>query len=77
MMKKYLLLGLTLFLCLSVQPVMAQLQDERHNFSIGVNGGVNISSVSFMPRIREGKQIGPYFGFTDRYSSEKTLAMIF
>lgn len=32
MMKKYLLLGLTLFLCLAVQPVMAQLQDERHNF---------------------------------------------
>ena len=76
MMKKYLLLGLTLFLCLAVQPVMAQLQDERHNFSIGVNGGVNISSVSFMPRIREGKQIGPSFGLTARYISEKYFSMI-
>ena len=76
MMKKHLLLGLTLFLCLAVQPVMAQLQDERHNFSIGVNGGVNISSVSFMPRIREGKQIGPSFGLTARYISEKYFSMI-
>lgn len=76
MMKKYLLLGLTQFLCLAVQPVMAQLQDERHNFSIGVNGGVNISSVSFMPRIREGKQIGPSFGLTARYISEKYFSMI-
>ena len=71
MMKKYLLLGLTLFLCLAVQPVMAQLQDERHNFSIGVNGGVNISSGRFMPRLKAGKQISPSFGMTAPYIFEK------
>lgn len=41
-----------------------------------MNGGVNISSVSFMPRIREGKQIGPSFGLTARYISEKYFSMI-
>lgn len=54
----------------------AQLKDERHNFSIGVNGGVNLSSVSFEPSIKQSKQIGPSVGVTARYISEKYFSMI-
>lgn len=57
-------------------PANAQLQDERHNFAIGVNGGVNISSVSFQPSIKQSNLIGPEFGITARYISEKYFKMI-
>jgi hypothetical protein len=76
-MNRYLLLPLLILcLCFAIQPAKAQLQDERRNFSIGVNGGVNLSSVSFQPRIREGKLIGPSAGITARYISEKYFSMI-
>lgn len=54
----------------------AQLQDQRHNFSVGLNGGVNLSSVSFQPRIKQSTFINPSFGFTARYISEKYFSMI-
>lgn len=57
-------------------PAHAQLQDQRQNFSVGVNGGVNLSSVSFSPAIKQGKLIGPSFGVTARYISEKYFSMI-
>lgn len=57
-------------------PLHAQLQDERSNFSIGVNGGVNLSSVSFDPSIPQKSMITPSFGVTARYISEKYFKMI-
>ena len=70
----------TLFLAtvvlLNIPSAYAQLQDQRHNFSIGGSAGVNISSVSFEPSIKQGSLIGPTFGFTARYISEKYFAMI-
>ncbi len=62
--------------CVWALPSKAQLQDEQHNFSVGINGGVNISSVSFDPSIKQSKLIGPEFGFTARYISEKYFNMI-
>lgn len=61
---------------LSALPAHAQLQDQRRNFSVGVNGGVALSSVSFEPSVKEGKLIGPTFGLTARYVSEKYFKMI-
>ena len=76
-MKRYqTLVALATFLCLCTQPARAQLQDERHNFSIGINGGANFSNVSFEPRIKQGKLIGPSAGITARYISEKYFNMI-
>lgn len=77
MMKKlfFILLCVTT-LGWTVQPAHAQLQDQRRNFSIGGSAGVNMSSVSFEPNIKQGSLIGPTFGFTARYISEKYFSMI-
>lgn len=63
-------------MCLSAGiPVHAQLQDQRHNLAIGINGGVNLSSVSFEPSIKEKTFLTPSFGVTIRYISERYLKM--
>ena len=54
----------------------AQLQDQRSNLSVGVNGGVNFSSISITPSFKQGKQVGPAFGLTVRYIGEKYFKMI-
>lgn len=77
MMRRYpLLLLLILCFCWATEPVQAQLQDERNNFAVGVNGGINFSSVSLVPRIKSGMLMGPSFGLTARYISEKYFSMI-
>lgn len=76
-MKKILhILMLVIVVMVGIQPAHAQLGDERHNFSIGGSAGVNISSVSFDPSIKQGSHIGPTLGVTARYISEKYFAMI-
>lgn len=63
--------------CLTfVQPAQAQMGEQRHNFAIGVNGGVNLSSVQFMPSVKQKNLMGINGGFTARYISEKYFAMI-
>lgn len=54
----------------------AQVGEQRYNFSVGVNGGVNINSVSFSPSVRQGSLITPTGGITLRYISEKYFGMI-
>lgn len=75
-MKKQSIIALLSFLYLSAGiPVHAQLQDPRHNLAIGINGGVNLSSVSFEPSIKEKTFLTPSFGVTIRYISERYLKM--
>lgn len=75
-MKKQSIIALFSLLCLSVGlPVHAQLQDQRHNLAIGVNGGVNLSSVSFDPSIKQKTFLTPSFGLTVRYISERYFKM--
>lgn len=69
------LAALTLALLLAL-PAAAQLGEERHNFAIGVNGGVNLSSVSFQPRIKQKQRMGMSMGLTLRYMSEKYFKMM-
>lgn len=72
---KSILTGILFIGCL---PVYAQIGDLRNNWAIGINGGVNLNKVSFTSevRVKEQMQIGPAFGITARYISEKYFAMI-
>lgn len=67
---------LLILACLVSMPAMAQLSEERHNLSIGVNAGMNMSSVSFEPSIKQKSQNGVAFGVTARYMSEKYFKMM-
>ncbi|MCD8310243.1 MAG: PorT family protein [Prevotellaceae bacterium] len=64
---------LTGFLAL---PAMAQVGEQRHNFALGFNGGINLSSVSFMPKVKQKNLMGMTGGLTMRYICEKYFSMI-
>ncbi|NCC09345.1 MAG: PorT family protein [Bacteroidia bacterium] len=72
---KSFLLAATLLMLLS-PAVYAQIGEPRQNFSIGFNGGVNFNNATFQPKIKENTLMGPTFGLTARYISEKYFAMI-
>ena len=72
-MKNWIILALV---CMFTMPAMAQLGEERSNLSIGVNAGMNMSSVSFQPSIKQKSKSGMAFGVTARYMSEKYFKMM-
>lgn len=77
LLKRSVALAILLGGCLALtQPAQAQMGEQRHNFAIGVNGGVNLSSVQFMPNVKQKNLMGINGGFTARYISEKYFAMI-
>ncbi len=57
-------------------PAMAQVGEQRHNFALGINGGINLSSVSFMPKVKQKNLMGMMGGLTMRYICEKYFSMI-
>ncbi|MEG1839101.1 MAG: porin family protein [Bacteroidaceae bacterium] len=57
-------------------PITAQMGEQRSNWAIGINGGVNLNSVTFNPKIKENLLLGTTGGITARYISEKYFAMI-
>ena len=61
---------------LAAAPAFAQLQEQRHNWAVGVSGGVNMNSVSFEPRIKQAAHLTPTLGVTARFISEKYFRMI-
>lgn len=67
------LFALTLLLAL---PAAAQLGEQRRNWAVGVNGGINLSSVSFEPQIKQNNLMTPSMGVTVRYMSEKYFKMM-
>ena len=72
-MKKLILSTLV---CLLALPVMAQLGEERHNWAVGVNLGMNMTKVDFNPRIKQKSLNGMAFGVTARYMCEKYFNMM-
>ena len=76
MMKKIRFILIAAAMVMSMGSAMAQLQNERRNFAIGVNGGVNICSVSFEPNIKQSTMIAPAIGVSARFISEKYFKMI-
>lgn len=57
-------------------PTYAQIGEQRNNFAIGFNGGMNYNTVSFNPTIKQNGLLGITGGLTARYISEKYFAMI-
>ena len=76
-MKAYKLkfLGLWVAILLAL-PCQAQLGEERHNLAVGVNGGINMSQVDFMPKIKQNSHNGMSMGLTARYMCEKYFNML-
>ena len=42
-----------LLVCACILPLHAQVGEQRHNFAVGVNGGINLNSVSFSPSVKQ------------------------
>lgn len=61
---------------LAALPASAQVGDARSDLAVGFSAGVNMSSVSFKPTIKQGTLNGPSFGATVRYTCEKYFTCI-
>ncbi len=70
------IIGIVLLAAGCILPAQAQVGEQRYNFSIGFNGGVNMNSVSFSPSVKQKKLMGMNAGFTARYICEKYFNMI-
>ena len=69
-------IGAALLLAAWALPSHAQIGEQRQNFAVGFNGGININSVSFSPTVRQKNLMGINGGLTARYISEKYFSMI-
>ena len=72
---KSLLIAFILMTVLTL-PSIAQIGELRHNFSVGVNGGLNLNKCFFTPTIKQKTLLGMTGGVTARYISEKYFSMI-
>jgi hypothetical protein len=75
-MNKRLYIILLLLITCGGMSVKAQVGEQRHNLSVGVNAGYVNSSVSFQPTVKQNGMSGYTFGVTGRYISEKYFKMI-
>ena len=75
-MKLKTIIGTALLAGTCALPASAQIGEQRHSFSVGINGGINLNSVSFSPRVRQNNLMGINGGVTARYISEKYFSMI-
>ena len=75
-MKLKTLLPSALLLSALAAPLHAQVGEQRYNFALGVNGGVNLNKVTFMPTVNQNNLMGMNAGITARYISEKYFKMI-
>ena len=69
-------LSALLFGLLTSLSLHAQLGDLRNNFSIGFGGGINMSSVSFNPSVKQNSLSGIQGGLCARYISERWFKML-
>lgn len=70
---RYLTLLLLLVASLTIR---AQVGEQRYNFSLGVNGGINMNKVSFVPNVNQKNLMGINAGLTARYISEKYFGIV-
>ena len=73
-MKRTLLL--LLFGWIGLTTAFAQMGEMRNNLAIGFNAGINMTSVSFQPSVKQKSLLGINSGLTVRYISEKYFNMI-
>ena len=57
-------------LCVALN-ALAQIGEYRNEFAIGINGGVTLSRVSFVPEVPQNQLMGKTIGLTLRYTGEK------
>ena len=75
-MKIKTIIGIALLLTIGVLSGRAQIGEQRHNFAVGFNGGINLNSVTFSPTVQQKNLMGINGGLTVRYISEKYFSMI-
>lgn len=68
MMNSRLVLLLMLLVTLSVR---AQVGEYRNDFAVGVNGGLSLSQVNYLPKVPQDQFVGKTAGVTLRYTGEK------
>lgn len=73
MVKRFLLFYLFTILPLTVS---AQVGEYRNELAVGVNGGLTMSSVSFVHEVPQNQLLGKTFGLTIRYTGEKYFKSI-
>ncbi|MGM9714458.1 MAG: porin family protein [Prevotella sp.] len=64
-------LFLTSLLLLLSAGMSAQVGDFRNDLSVGVNGGYQLNSIAFVPKVPQGMKGGVNFGLSARYVCEK------
>lgn len=74
-MNKKPIIGLLMALGFVMQ-AKAQVGDPRNDLAVGINGGINLSSVSFTPTIKQSNLMGMCGGLTLRYTCEKYFTAI-
>lgn len=67
---------LAILLLSSIPQVYAQIGERRSLLSVGVNGGMQFSSVDFDPTIKQQQLVKPSFGLTMRYVCEKYFSTV-
>ena len=72
-MAKHLIITLLFFTPIAV---FAQVGERRNTFSVGVNGGYNLSTIRFTPKVVQKMKGGLSGGFSMRYTVEKYFATI-
>ena len=73
-MRRLLLLLITYHLSLITSS--AQVGEYRTDFAMGVNGGMSMSNVAFVPTVQQTWLTGPTFGLSARYTCEKYFKSI-
>lgn len=76
MKRKGIILFFLGFVFAALPSLHAQVGELRQNFALGVNGGVNLNSVSFSPSVKQKNLMGITGGVTARYISERYFKMI-
>ena len=61
---------------IAVLSAHAQVGEYRNDFAFGVNGGVTLTNVNFMPKVPQGTFMGKTAGLTLRYTGEKYFKSI-
>lgn len=73
MKRKHTIRHLILILVIAIIPVstIAQVGEHRNEFSIGVGGGMVLSSIGFTPKVTQSQHTGVILGLQARYVCEK------
>lgn len=56
--------------------VKAQIGEYRNSFAIGINGGITLNTINFLPNVNQKMYMGKEGGFMVRYTCEKYFKTI-